>query len=304
MRKSIIPFRSVVAPTPHRSNGRDVAPTIPLWQRRSTRPPPSHLPAPPSPFPSIPPPPQGYCRRVTDLLGLMRAGRRTGKRCAPQRLLWIFLGVVVAVWVTTVVVWSGRWKASGEDRDRGGYGRAPRTAVVRGDATVHEPSGGERSSEVVRGDATVHEPSGGERPSEDDAPTKRRAETDAEEMRVVTEAEVSVTVPVLSTLPSSRLHSIATMSPPPLSKWARVFEDTTRRGRVKAAMKGAFGAYGRLASVHDELAPVSGTGRDDFGGIGALPNTPCLTPRVLHARHYTPNSLKPLLSFASLPQNP
>ena len=222
----------------------------------------------------------------------MRAGaraqaprRRTGKRCAPQHLTWIFLGVVVAAWVTTVVVWSGRWKASGEDRDRGGYGRALRTAVVRGDATAHEPSGGER-------------------PSEDDALTKRRAETDAEEMRVVTKAEVSVTVPVLSTLPSSRFPSIATMSPPPLSKWARVFEDTTRRGRVKAAMKGAFGAYGRLASVHDELAPVSGTGRDDFGGIGALPNTPCLTPRVLHARHYTPNSLKPLLSFASLPQNP
>jgi hypothetical protein len=147
--------------------------------------------------------------------------------------------VVVAAWVTTVVVWSGRWKASGEDRDRGGYGRALRTAVVRGDATAHEPSGGER-------------------PSEDDALTKRRAETDAEEMRVVTKAEVSVTVPVLSTLPSSRFPSIATMSPPPpllplLSQRAQVFEDTTHRGRVKAATKGAFRAYGRLALV---LVPV------------------------------------------------
>ena len=34
-------------------------------------------------------------------------------------------------------------------------------------------------------------------------------------------------------------------------------------------MKGMFGAYAELAMGHDELAPASGQGRDDFGGIGA-----------------------------------
>lgn len=34
-------------------------------------------------------------------------------------------------------------------------------------------------------------------------------------------------------------------------------------------MKGMYGAYARMAFGRDELAPVSGEGRDDFGGIGA-----------------------------------
>jgi mannosyl-oligosaccharide alpha-1,2-mannosidase len=53
------------------------------------------------------------------------------------------------------------------------------------------------------------------------------------------------------------------------SYWARVAADPKRRDAVRAAAKEAFGAFWKSALGHDELAPASGTGRDDFGGIDA-----------------------------------
>lgn len=51
--------------------------------------------------------------------------------------------------------------------------------------------------------------------------------------------------------------------------WARVRADAARRDAVKAAMRECFEAYVRYARGHDELAPNSRVGRDDFGGVGA-----------------------------------
>ena len=51
--------------------------------------------------------------------------------------------------------------------------------------------------------------------------------------------------------------------------WARVGADSRRRRAVREAMREAFGAYLSYARGHDELAPMSKTGRDDFGGVGA-----------------------------------
>jgi len=51
--------------------------------------------------------------------------------------------------------------------------------------------------------------------------------------------------------------------------WARVAADPKRRDAVRAAAREAFGAFWKSALGHDELAPASGTGRDDFGGIDA-----------------------------------
>ena len=50
--------------------------------------------------------------------------------------------------------------------------------------------------------------------------------------------------------------------------WARVGADSRRRRAVREAMREAFGAYLSYARGHDELAPMSKTGRDDFGGVG------------------------------------
>lgn len=56
---------------------------------------------------------------------------------------------------------------------------------------------------------------------------------------------------------------------PPAPTWARVRADSRRRRAVRGAMAEAFGAYLKHARGHDELAPMSETGRDDFGGVGA-----------------------------------
>jgi len=56
---------------------------------------------------------------------------------------------------------------------------------------------------------------------------------------------------------------------PPAPTWARVRADSRRRRAVREAMREVFGAYLKYARGHDELAPMSETGRDDFGGVGA-----------------------------------
>lgn len=42
-----------------------------------------------------------------------------------------------------------------------------------------------------------------------------------------------------------------------------------RREKVVGAMKHAWGAYVKAAWGHDELDPVTSTGKDGFGGLGA-----------------------------------
>ena len=61
----------------------------------------------------------------------------------------------------------------------------------------------------------------------------------------------------------------STKSASTTSYWARVAADPKRRDAVRAAAREAFGAFWKSALGHDELAPASGTGRDDFGGIDA-----------------------------------
>ncbi|PHH75159.1 hypothetical protein CDD80_2599 [Ophiocordyceps camponoti-rufipedis] len=55
----------------------------------------------------------------------------------------------------------------------------------------------------------------------------------------------------------------------PASAFQQSIRNEERRAAVRAAFQRSYDAYRRLAWMRDELAPVSGTGRDPFGGWAA-----------------------------------
>ena len=183
--------------------------------------------------------------------------------CGPRRLLVAFLGLVLTSWIAALATWSTRMgRAPSFDPTSMNDIAAPSFVVVddRTDDAEHRPVSGEPA------EAKVASASVGQHAAEVRVPTAMEGIGGGDASSSVATPVEAVDSPSGSTGGDAGRGSTPSR---PRSRWARVTADAIRRDRVRAAMKGAYGAYARLAFGADELAPASGRGTDDFGGIGA-----------------------------------